>query len=813
MSDPLIPSRSETVTPHSATAPYPGVHAALGPTEPEPGGGQLTRVVAALRRFAWLIALVTVAGTGGTILLTRTMKAEYEITATIYLQETNRGGSGPIQAPELFSSYNWVELVKTYAVLDPVVKAAKLYIQPASGVPAGFFDTFDLAESYFPGRYLLSVDDSGKRYSLGLNGQEFLSGSVADSVGRKAGFLWKPGPQLLKPGLTAAFSIVSPRDGASVLRDQLEVRLNDETSNFLRITLPGPDPQRLARTINALQQSFLQVATDLKKQKLRQLSNLLADQVAQQEAKLRSAETALESFRVATVTQPREQVAIAAGLAMTENPAYSRYFEQRVSVETIREEVKAIEGVLARLAAGETTVDAFVTIPAVRNAPDLSGVLKELSTAQADLRALRTKYTDDYRDVRVLIDRIKTITQVTVPNYAQALVRQLKIQQGDLQTRIDAAGQELRNIPVRTITEARLQREMESAKVLFTALQNRHEETKLAEMSAIPDVQIMEEAVAPSRPTGNQVPRIILMGFMASVGAGLALAILLDKLDKRFRYPEQASRELGLTIFGAIPAIPRARNGKPTPQEEMHQVIEAFRSVRLNLAHSFEADSPICLTISSPSPGDGKSLVAANLALSFAEAGYRTLLIDGDTRRGDLHRTFSADRRPGLLDYLGSVRLPVEGTLRPTSHPRLTLMPCGTRLQHGPELLGSARMAELISAMRGQYDVVLIDSPPLGAGIDPFVLATHSANILIVLRSGETDRQMAEVKLRILDRLPVRVLGAVLNHIHAGSGPYKYYSYSYGYAAEEEEIGDGSGGGGGSNSKEIKALQEGKVVS
>jgi succinoglycan biosynthesis transport protein ExoP len=93
-----------------------------------------------------------------------------------------------------------------------------------------------------------------------------------------------------------------------------------------------------------------------------------------------------------------------------------------------------------------------------------------------------------------------------------------------------------------------------------------------------------------------------------------------------------------------------------------------------------------------------------------------------------------------------------------------------------------------VARLKNAFEVVLIDSPPLGAGIDPFVLGTHSQNMLIVLRSGETDRQMAEVKLRILDRLPIRALGAVLNHVNAGSGVYKYYSYSYGYASENETV-------------------------
>lgn len=789
MTGPLTPSHTNS-TPSHALTPHSAVHEVVGTAgeapSVEPGSNQLVRILAALRRFAWLIALVTVVGTAGSILLTRLLAPEYEVSASIYLQNVKSTSSGPIQAPELFSSYNWVELVKTYAVLDPVVREIQLYIQPGRGVPSDSFEGFDLAPPFFTGRYLLTVDDSGKRYALKLNGRDFLSGFVTDSVARKAGFLWQPGSGRLTPRLRVSFSIVTPRDAASALRDQLRVQMSDEAGSFLRLGLSGPDPKRIARTINAVQHQFLTVAADLKKVKLRELSNVLADQVRQQEAKLHAAEQALESFKVATITQPRDEIAITPGLQMTQSPAYSRYFEQRVRVETTRNERRAIEDVLTRLAAGETTVDAFETISAVRSAPDLSRVLGELSTSEAELRALRTRYTDEYREVKVLQDKIANIRRSTIPAYAAALVRQLKIQESDLEAHINAAGQELRSIPVRTITEARLQREMESAKVLFVNLQNRYEETKLAEISAIPDARIMDEAVAPTRPTSNQAPRIILMGLLASLGTGLALAVLLDRMDKRFRYPEQASSELGLTILGAIPAIPRSRNGRPVPQDEMHQVIEAFRSVRLSLAHSFEPNTPICLTVSSPSPGDGKSLVSANLALSFAQAGYRTVLVDGDIRRGDLHRTFATDRRPGLLDYLSSSQLPLDRAFRPTSHTRLSLLPCGTRLQHGPELLGSVRMAELIAQLRNQFEVILIDSPPLGAGIDPFVLGTHSANMLVVLRTGETDRQMAEVKLRVLDRLPVRIVGAVLNHIHAGSGPYKYYAYSYGYAAEDE---------------------------
>jgi capsular exopolysaccharide synthesis family protein len=206
----------------------------------------------------------------------------------------------------------------------------------------------------------------------------------------------------------------------------------------------------------------------------------------------------------------------------------------------------------------------------------------------------------------------------------------------------------------------------------------------------------------------------------------------------------------------------------------------------MSLAHSFDPTGPITLTISSPSPGDGKSLIASNLALSFAEAGYRTVLVDGDIRRGSLHHTFGVERRPGLVDHLAGEATLTE-ILRPATHQLLTLVPCGSRRHLGPELLGSARMRELMGHLKGTYQVVIVDTPPLGAGIDPFVMSTVTGHLALVLRAGETDRQLAEAKLQILDRLPVRLLGAILNDVRLKEGAYKYYRYSYGYVADVEE--------------------------
>jgi len=291
-------------------------------------------------------------------------------------------------------------------------------------------------------------------------------------------------------------------------------------------------------------------------------------------------------------------------------------------------------------------------------------------------------------------------------------------------------------------------------------------------------VSILDRASVPSRPVSNTAPRIILMGIAASIGFALVLAVLLDRIDKRFRYPEQASFDLGLTILGAVPVIRREKRGVRSPAETA-QIIEAFRSIRLNLSHSFPGNQPIVFTLTSPGPSDGKSLISANLAISFAEAGYKTLLIDGDTRRGEQYKTFGVPRRPGLLDHL-DLGLDIDSIVYPTQQDQLWVMPSGSRMTKGPELLGTTRTGELMSILKTRFDVILVDSPPLGVGVDPFVLGTVTGAVAVVLRAGETDRQLAEAKLQLLERLPVRLLGAILNHIEVGHGAYKYYAYEYG---------------------------------
>ena len=738
------------------------------------------RYTAALRRYKWLIAGLVVVGTLAGFGATRMMSPRYDVHATIWIstESANTRSTGPIRANELLSGASWPQLLSSFTVLDRVSRDVQLYLRPGEAADSAIFRDFGLDEQFVRGNFELKLSEDGKRYELARDEAATVeTGAVGDSIGRKAGFRWAPPADALKGRTAVRFTVTAPRDASVALRQRLNASLPPE-SNLLRLSLSGTDPHLEAKTLNALTREFVGQAAELKKRNLVEFAKTLEQQLSYAEAQLRGAEMALENFKVVSIKLPSEGSPIAGGIAMTRDPVLGNFFDRKLELDALSNDRAALEGLLADVRAGAADVNAFWMIPAVQSGgPELTTALTEHATKTAELRAARQIYTDQHPAVREIARAVSELETKTIPGLVSGLAAQLRRREGDLGQRVQRFERELEKIPSRTIEEMRLERNKDTRENLYLTLKSRFEEARLAEASALPDISVLDSAVAPQFPARNTAPRIILVAFIGSLLFGIALSVLLDRLDHRFRYPEQASEELGLTILGAVPNIRRVEASR-RHHEEAAQVVESFRTVRLNLHNAFPGGR-VEVTVSSPGVGDGKSLVCANLALSFAEAGYRTLLIDGDIRRGELHKAFGITRRPGLVDHLlGEARM--DEILRQGSHDRLHVIPCGTRRHKGPELLMSPALPKLLAALRPRFDAIIVDSPPLGAGVDAYVLSAAVGAMILVLRSGETDRKMAHAKLELMDRMPVSILGAVLNDIRA-SGEFRYYSYLYGY--------------------------------
>jgi succinoglycan biosynthesis transport protein ExoP len=753
-----------------------------------------SRYFQALKRYKWLILLVVLAGTGIGFGVTQFLTPAYQTQGTVWISEDGgkpQGGGtqGPIQGQPLVTPGAWADLIKSSSIMDNVVRKLSLYVWPLAAKDSAVFAGFQPGPKLRAGTYALTTDATNSHYTLALkDGKIVERGVPGDSVGRAVGIRWKPSAQVLGPSRVVPFQVVNPRDVSAGLLTRVDVTL-PQYSQFIKLTYSGSDRYRTAAVLNGIMREFIATAGDLKRRNLTEESKALANQLDSASRALRASEAALESFRKNTITLPSEAIMAAPATGMASgggtgggDPMIGNYFGQKAQYLTVQHDIAALQS-LAR-DPSTLTADAFIGIPSAQSSLALQAALQDLSKREAALRAARESYTDEHRIVQDLRLSVQTLRTQTLPQVLNQLITELQSRAGDLNHQMASASTELQNIPPRTIELMRLQRDVVSRSTLYSMLQQRYQETQLAEAGAIPDVSILDTAVAPMAPSKNTAPTILLLALIASLGASVGLALLLDHTDPRLRYSEQVTRELGLSILGAVPTIKRSRAGDPDP-EEAAQVIESFRTIRMAITNQFDASGSAMLTVSSPGAGDGKSLVCSNLALSFAEAGYRTVLVDGDTRRGQLHAMFGANRRPGLLDLLGG-DAPFDAVLRTTTHDRLTLIPCGTRRHRGPELLHSQAMSQFIAELRRRYDVVVVDSPPLGAGVDPFVLAAATQNMLIVLRTGATDRKMAENKLKLLDRLPVRMLGAVLNDIRA-QGEYKYYSYLYGYTTSEDD--------------------------
>jgi capsular exopolysaccharide synthesis family protein len=524
-------------------------------------------------------------------------------------------------------------------------------------------------------------------------------------------------------------------------------------------------------------QEFVSVAADLKRRNLVEVSKILKQQLDYAERELRDAESALERFRASTITLPAEAGAPGSGgTAAGPDPVLGSFFSRKVEYENARDDRQSLEQTLAAVQQGALDVTALRGAPGVETAPELRAALDELSEREAALRAARRTYTDDHKRVTDVQQQVEELRTRRIPALAAALIAQLKRRESDLGSRLETRAAEISSIPIRTAEARRLERNVETRETLYRTLKSRQEEATLAAASTMPDVSVLDAPVVPQLPSRNRSPFIILMAAMASVAVAAGLALLFDRFDTRVRTPEQVANQLGLEIVGVVPAITQLVPELRDP-EEAAQVLEAFRSIRLNLSNAFDDPDRVMLAVSSPSSGDGKSLVSLNLSLSFAEAGYRTVLVDGDTRRGQLHIRLGVDPRPGLLDYLAG-QAGLDAVVRRSTRDNVALIPRGTSQPNGPALLMSPTLTALLAELQQRFDAIIVDTPPLGAAVDPFVLGSATRSMLLVLRAGQTDRNLAEAKLKLVNRLPIRAVGTVLNAMSASDGS-RYYSYYY----------------------------------
>ncbi len=371
-----------------------------------------------------------------------------------------------------------------------------------------------------------------------------------------------------------------------------------------------------------------------------------------------------------------------------------------------------------------------------------------------------------------------------------AAARSLEARLAALGSKINEERATLATFPGKATQIAQLELESNILNDTYRYLLGQYEAARMQEATIAPYVEILDGA-APAYRVGTTVRQKVILGVLVGLLLGLAGAFFLEYLDQTVKSSADIERVLGVPVLGLIPHDPKLMphpNGRRSPVVAINKLdvgepaVESYRALRTNVTF-VGADRPLqFITITSPSPREGKTTTAVNLAITLAQSGRRTLLIDGDLRRPQAHRAFGLVHSPGLTDVLVGDTSPREA-IRPDIVENLDILPSGSLPPNPSELLGSDAMHSLIGQLRHDYDYLIMDTPPTLPVTDASIIATTADAAILVVRSGDTEETAAQRALEQLRRVRARIAGVVLNAVtHKRDREYTYY-YSYGRTA------------------------------
>lgn len=299
-------------------------------------------------------------------------------------------------------------------------------------------------------------------------------------------------------------------------------------------------------------------------------------------------------------------------------------------------------------------------------------------------------------------------------------------------------------------------------------------------------LSIIEPAEAPRAPFAPNLPLNVALAVIIGIILATAVAFLIEYFDDTLKTNDDIARVLNASTLGEIGSLKNKGDKLIAAAEPRSQNAEAYRMLRTNISFS-SVDKPIRIILTtSASPGEGKSVTAANLAVTMAQAGYRTVVLDCDLRKPTQHKIFNVSNDVGLTNSL-LAHSNLQNFLRPTRVENLRILTSGPLPPNPAELLGSRSMTELLEIIARDSDMIVLDSPPMLAVTDAAVLARISDGVLLIVDSGKTKRESGLRAKEALEATGARLLGVVINRMPARGGYYSYNSKYYSSSNENSQ--------------------------
>ena len=797
--EPLSP-----LTPTIHTAPLPGYPSVVEQLPSAAAGLALRDIVVMLRRRLRVVLGVSFVVTAAAALLALSEDPIFTATAVLRIGDARRLITTGIELPDVSVDrlasplLSQIQLLRSRTLAGAVVDSVGLRLVPAFD---GFRPSF-LRDVH--------VDRGAASDTVEL---WFDSTRVAARFGGRTAAA-RYGEPIRLPGLSFVVSerpeastglwTVVPRELAiDAFLGNLRVKPRTQT-NVVDVAYSARRPsvaQRVVNTVASLYQ-FTDARSAQEQSRRRRL--FLESQIAQTDSALTRAQLALSEFRrqvrvySATTKLQGEQGDLARLDSRAEDlDAQRQMYLSLLGALDSKQSVRRQQGLRTLLAS-----------PVLRNNPAVTQLhdrLQQLQAASDSLTtgAWRRSETDpDVALLRGLIVRTET-------ELANAVRGELAWVDATSRTLSASRTRNIRSLDTLTELEGqemRLNQQVDALHKSGDMLREDYQKARMAEEVEVGPVEIVDLAALPYEPDAMMRVLKLLLGMVLGLGMGGAAAVALDLKDTSIRGSEDLERVLQVPALGTIPrhtpetrplaGAPHGVTRRPWPfrrtvkttersrrlrpaalvmlTRASRPVTEAYRVLRTNLLFSRAGQMPRTLAVTSAAPSDGKSVTAANLAITCAQSGMRVLLVDCDLRRGQLHHLFGIARSPGIAQLLqGSAT--AEEAIRASHVVGLDLLTAGEDAIGATETLRSTRMLSLLRALPEKFDLVILDSPPVLAVADASMLGAVADGVLLVLRVGHTDRADALAAVQQLDTVGARVLGAVLND----APPQRGYSYVY----------------------------------
>jgi succinoglycan biosynthesis transport protein ExoP len=535
-------------------------------------------------------------------------------------------------------------------------------------------------------------------------------------------------------------------------------------SRLVTVTVTHREPQEAALWANALADVYIDQSLETRVEAARQAYDWLQERLSATQDEMRVAQDRLfRSYQTQDLFVPEGSVSAVSTSIAKLNEDYVQAQARRIEIEAALKQAREM---------GERGED-LDALPQVASDPVVTGFNTQLAALEVDLGRLGEKFKEGHPEMQQVMAQIDKLARAKENRAAQILEgleaehAQLTKREGELRGAIDAQKAQAAN-QSRKVTELEaLRKEADSAKGLYEVLLQKLNETDIAASMRSSTVTVVDRAGTPQYPVRPQKRRIALAGLLVGLVVGFGLVLARDFLANTIREPEEIERYLHLDLLASVPRY---------TEETFSLAKEAYQSLRTTLLFARRDEKGQVVLVTGTAPQEGKTTTIFNMACLMAGAGEKTLVVDCDLRRAQMHQRLELPREPGFTDVFVKHE-PVEELLKKTAIENLFVLTAGPLPPNPPALLARKGLGELFATLREGFDWILVDSPPLASVTDALLLARHADHTVLVVQHDKVDKKLIKRSVAELRKATPHLLGVVFNSVDVRAKSYQYYYY------------------------------------